>query len=139
MLIIQLNKLTYTLILKFQNEILIHNAIEMNVQNLFIFLFIYSLLDTLLVLYIVFKSKTIVYGLIEIMIAIIMSTVSLLTIEHNKALAKKDYSSSKDSGGGGGGSDSSSGGGSGSSGKKDTSSNSDSKKFRAYVSLDISL
>ena len=111
MLIIQLNKLTYTLILKFQNEILIHNAIEMNVQNLFIFLFIYSLLDTLLVLYIVFKSKTIVYGLIEIMIAIIMSTVSLLTIEHNKALAKKDYSSSKDSGGGGGGSDSSSGGG----------------------------
>ena len=56
-------------------------------------------------LYIVFKSKTIVYGLIEIMIAVIMSTVSLLTIEHNKALAKKDYSSSKDSGGGGGGSD----------------------------------
>ena len=90
-------------------------------------------------LYIVFKSKTIVYGLIEIMIAIIMSTVSLLTIEHNKALAKKDYSSSKDSGGGGGGTDSSSGSGSGSSGKKDTSSNSDSKKFRAYVSLDISL
>ena len=69
-------------------------------------------------LYIVFKSKTIVYGLIEIMIAVIMSTVSLLTIEHNKALAKKDYSSSKDSGGGGGGSDSSSGSGSGSSGKR---------------------
>ena len=39
-------------------------------------------------LYIVFKSKTIVYGLIEIMIAVVMSTVSLLTIEH-KALAKK--------------------------------------------------
>ena len=85
-----------------------------------------------------FKSETIVYGLIEIMIAVIMSTVSLLTIEHNKALAKKDYSSSKDSGGGGGGSDSSSGGGSGSSGKKDTSSNSESKKFRSHVSLDIS-
>ena len=51
-------------------------------------------------LYIVFKSETIVYGLIEIMIAVIMSTVSLLTIEHNKALAKKDYRSSKDSGGG---------------------------------------
>ena len=63
------------------------------------------------------------------MIAVIMSTVSLLTIEHNKALAKKDYSSSKDSGGGGGGSDSSSGSGSGSSGKKDTSSNSDSTHF----------
>ena len=40
------------------------------------------------------------------MIAVIMSTVSLLTIELNKALAKKDYSSSKDSSGGGGGSDS---------------------------------
>jgi hypothetical protein len=87
----------------------------------------------------VFKSETIVYDLIEIMIAIIMSAVSLLTGEHSKALAKKDYSSSKDSGGGGGESDSSSGSGSGSSGKKDTSSNSHSKKFKAHVSLDISL
>jgi hypothetical protein len=87
----------------------------------------------------VFKSETIVYGLIESMIAIIMSAVPLLTGEHNKALAKKDYSSSKDSGGGGGESDSSSGSGSGSSGKKDTSSNSHTKKFRAHVSLDISL
>jgi hypothetical protein len=95
-------------------------------------------LDTLLVLYIVFKSKTIVYGLIAIIIAIIISAVSLLTSEHNKALAKKDHSISKDSGGGGGG-DSSSVSGSGSSGKKDTSSNSHSKKFKAHVSLDISL
>jgi hypothetical protein len=86
----------------------------------------------------VFKSETIVYGLIEIMIAIIMSAVSLLTGEHNTALAKNDHSISKDSGSGGEGTDSSSGSGSGSSGKKDTSSNSDSKKFRAYVSLDIS-
>ena len=69
------------------------------------------------------------------MIAVIMSTVSLLTIELNKALAKKDYSSSKDSSGGGAGRDSSRGSGSGSSGKKDTSSNSDSKKFRAHVPL----
>ena len=43
------------------------------------------------------------------MIAVIMFTVSLLTIEHDKASAKKDYSSSKDSGNGEGGSDSSSG------------------------------
>jgi hypothetical protein len=73
------------------------------------------------------------------MITVIMFTVSLLTIEHDKASAKKDYSSSKDSGNGEGGSDSSTGSGSGSSGKKDTSSNSDSKKFTAHVSLDISL
>ena len=69
--------------IEISKEILNHNAIEMNIQNLF-FLFIYSLLDTLLV----FKSKTILYGLIEIMIAVVMFTVSLLTIEH-KALAKK--------------------------------------------------
>ena len=75
--------------IEISKEILNHNAIEMNIQNLFIFLFIYSLLDTLLVLYIVFKSKTIVYGLIEIMIAVVMSTVSLLTIEYNKAVVKK--------------------------------------------------
>ncbi|HEY6165373.1 MAG TPA: hypothetical protein VIW25_10710 [Nitrososphaeraceae archaeon] len=73
------------------------------------------------------------------MIAIIMFTVSLLTIEHDKASAKKDYSSSKDSGNGEGGSDSSTGSGSGSSGKNDTSSNTDSKMFKAHVSLDISL
>jgi hypothetical protein len=51
------------------------------------------------------------------MIAVIMFSVSLLTIEHDKASAKKDYSSSKDSANGEGGSDSSSGSGSGSSGK----------------------
>jgi hypothetical protein len=73
------------------------------------------------------------------MIAIIMFTVSLLTIEHDKASAKKDYISSKDSGNGEGGSDSSTGSGSGSSGKNDTSSNTDSKMFTAHVSLDISL
>ena len=73
------------------------------------------------------------------MIAVIMFSVSLLTIEHDKASAKKDYSSSKDSGNGEWGSDSSTGSGSGSSGKKDTSSNTDSKKFTAHVSLDISL